>query len=190
MVVIVISGMPGCGSSTTAKLLAEKLGLAHYSVGDYNKSHASIGNETQKSITMWTGLKGKLLRKFHVDSDKIARQVAKGGNVVIDGKIAIRMIKGKYDLSVWLKTDEKIRAERYAERDSATIKISTENLLKKEKLERKNFRRIYGFDYFDQEKEADLVIDTGSKTPEEIVEEIIVKGKEKGVLKTLENTSH
>ena len=43
----------------------------------------------------------------------------------------------------------------------------------KEKLERDNFQRIYGFDQFDLEKEADLIIDTTDKTPEEIVEEII-----------------
>jgi predicted cytidylate kinase len=185
MVVIVISGMPGCGSSTTAKLLAEKLEIAHYSVGDYNKSHTTTGTETQKSITMWTALKGKLLRKFHVNSDKIARQVAKGGNVVIDGKVAIRMIKGKYDMSIWLKTDEETRAKRYAKRDDTDIKASTANLLRKERLERRNFRRIYGFDYFDQEKEADLVIDTGDKTPGQIVEEIISRAKEKQILKEL-----
>lgn len=182
MVVIVISGMPGCGSSTTAKLLAEKLNIAHYSVGDYNKSQTTIGSETQKSITMWTSLKGKLLRKFHVNSDKIARQVAKGGNVVIDGKIAIRMIKGKYDLSVWLKADEDVRTKRYSKRDSASVEESGEELRRKERLERKNFRRIYGFDYFDQEKEADLVIDTGDKSPDQIVDEIISAAKAKGLL--------
>ena len=40
MPVIVISGKPGCGSSTTAKLLAKKLNLRHFSLGDYNKAHA------------------------------------------------------------------------------------------------------------------------------------------------------
>jgi cytidylate kinase len=184
MVVIVISGMPGCGSSTTSKLLAKKLGIDHYSVGDYNKSQVADGSETQKGITMWTRMKGKVLRAFHIESDKIARQVAKKGNVVIDGKIAIRMIKGKYDFSVWLKADENVRAKRYSKRDSVTETESNEELRKKEKLERKNFKRIYGFDYFDQEKEADLVIDTGHKPPEEIVEEIINKATTKDILKS------
>ena len=39
MVVIVVSGMPVCGSSTAAKKLAKKLRLKYFSVGKEFKKH-------------------------------------------------------------------------------------------------------------------------------------------------------
>ena len=60
MVVIAFSGLPGTGSSTAGKLLAERLGLDFFSVGLYNKSHAekfsgkSVKKETERSVVMWS----------------------------------------------------------------------------------------------------------------------------------------
>ncbi len=176
MAVIVISGQPGCGSSTAAKLLARKLRLKHFSVGDYNKSHASVkAKETDKSIAMW---KIKGLKKFHMNSDELARTYAKKGNIVIDGKLTVRMLKGLDDLSVWLKAPRNVRAQRYAKRDDIPTATAAKKLAEKEKLERSNWLRIYGFDYFDQEKEAGLVIDTSRKKPGMIVDLIIKRLKE------------
>ncbi|MBI2579202.1 MAG: cytidylate kinase family protein [Candidatus Aenigmarchaeota archaeon] len=181
MPVIVISGQPGCGSSTTAKLLAKKLRLKHFSVGDYNKSHVRKGRETEKSIVMWKTRKGAS-KKFHIDSDALAKEYAKKGNIVIDGKLQIKLAKGFYDFSVWLKAPKKVRAERYARRDKITLKEAEKKLREKEKLERKNWLRIYGFNYFSQQEEADLVLDTADKKPEKVVEIIIRKLRARGLV--------
>jgi len=73
-----------------------------------------------------------------------------------------------------LKTLEKVRAERYVKREKG--KISSEEainlILKKDELEKNTFKEMYGFEPFHQEKEADIVIDTSDKTPEQVVEEI------------------
>lgn len=176
MVVIVISGKPGCGSSTNAKLLAKKLKLKHFSLGDYNKRHAKKAKkETDKSIEMWH-LDKKTLNKFHHNSDRFANEIAKKGNVVIDAKLGVHLIK-THDLTVWLTASKKVQAQRYAKRDRIDAKTAMKKVVEKESLERKNWKRIYGFDYFHQAKEADLVINTGDKTPEQIVNLIIKKLK-------------
>jgi len=64
MVVIVISGMPGCGSSTTGLMLAEKLGLKFFSAGDYTKKIAKEEENINKKLTerivdFWNTDRGK-----------------------------------------------------------------------------------------------------------------------------------
>lgn len=176
MVVVVISGKPGSGSSTVAKLLAKKLKLKHFSVGDYNKRHSKMNNETEKAIDMWK-LPAAKLKKFHIKSDIIGQQHAKRGNVVIDGKLQIHFSKKFSDLCVWIEASDSVRSKRYAKRGNVPINVASKELKEKEKLERKNWEKIYGFDYFYQKKNADIVINTGHKTPDEITDLIISKLK-------------
>ena len=177
MPVIVISGKPGCGSSTTAKLLAQKLNLAHFSLGDYNKAHAKKAkDETDKSLEMWK-LPPKKLKKFHIQSDKYVVEVAKKGNVVIDAKLGLRMIKGFYDFGVWLTAPQTTRARRYAKRGNIGFREGMKKVIEKDNFERSSWKKIYGFDSFSQGKDADIIIDTGNKTPEQIVDLIVSKIK-------------
>ena len=89
------------------------------------------------------------------------------------------MAKNLYDLSIWIKAPQSVRAARYAKRDIISLEKAKKQLIEKESVERKNFKKIYGFDYFDQEKEADLVIDASNKSPEEIVSIIIERIRKK-----------
>ena len=122
--------------------------------------------------------KGRSL-EFHHSIDALAKSIAKKGNVVVEGKIAIRMLGDISDKKIWLKALGSIRAERYAKKDHTSIEAARKDLSKKENEERGVFEKVYGFDYFEQEKEADIVVDTSDKTPEEIVN-IIIRGMETG----------
>ncbi len=175
MVVIVISGMPGCGSTTTGALLAEKLGLKFFSAGNYTKQLARDeekidGKETERIVNFWDTLRGKS-KDHHMSVEELQQKLVKEGDIIIESKLGIHFLKA--DFRVWLKAPKEIRALRYVKRDSISLADAVSFLRKKEAAERDNWRRIYSFDYFDQEKEADIVIDTSDKTPEEIVEIII-----------------
>ena len=176
MVVIVISGMPGCGSSTTSALLSEKLGLKLFSAGNYTKKLAKEeekinGKETARIVEFWKTIRGQS-KEHHMAVEELQQKLADEGDVVIEGKLSIHFIKNA-DFKIWLKAPTETRAERYAKRDGHDGHRALEQLEAKEKSERDNWKRIYGFDYFDQETEADIVIDTSDKTPEEIVASII-----------------
>jgi cytidylate kinase len=72
-----------------------------------------------------------------------------------------------------------VRAQRLAGRDKISLSEADRTLDEKEKLERMNWQKIYGFDYFEQEADADLVIDTSTMTPKEIVEKIVEEIKKR-----------
>ena len=180
MVVIAISGMPGAGSSTIGELLAKKLKLAFFSVGSYNKDEAKkyIKNEkeTKRAVEFWKQDE-KFLNSFHKKTDEMQIERAKKGNVVIEGKLAIHFLKDIADYKIWLWAPMMIRAERIQMRDKIPFEEALKNLEEKEQLERENWNKMYGFDYFSQREYADLVIDTSDKTTEEIVDFIIKKFK-------------
>jgi len=170
MTVIAISGQPGCGSTTTGRLLAKKLGLQFFSAGEYFKSFSK--GKTQEAVEFLGSEKGSS-KDFHEAIDRLMVEKAKKGDIVIDGKLAIHFLKEIAGAKIWLKASPAKRAERYAKRDGISVESAARTVNEKDGLERKTFRKLYGFDTFSQEKEADFVIDTSDKTPEQVVLGII-----------------
>ena len=176
MVVIVISGQPGCGSTTTGKLLSEKLSINFFSVGHYFKS-LDRGRETERSVKIWkspAGMQLQFKKKGNLNYiEELQIALAKSGSIIIESKLGIRFLQDYADIKVWLKAPIEVRAKRVAKRDNIPLSKAVKILREKEKIERSNFRKIYGFDFFQLEREADVVIDTSHKTPKNIVDEIL-----------------
>ncbi len=183
MVVIVISGQSTCGSTTTGRLLAKKLGVDFFSLGQKYKEIAKEQTKSKETeaVAKFFSTKEGAKKSLHQVLDNMQIDLAKKGNVVIDSKLGIRMIKHA-DLKVYLKAPQEIRIRRVAKRDSISLDEAREILKKKDELEEENFYKLYGFHPSDQEKEADLVIDTSNKSSEEIVNIIMEKLKELKVI--------
>ncbi len=185
MVVIALSGQPGCGSTTVGKTLAKKLGIEFFSVGNYTKKFAlqlsEEPEETKRTLDYWNSEKGRSA-EHNNEIDMMQKELAAKGNIVIDAKLAIHMLRGFADISVWLKADFDVRVKRVAKRDGISTEAAKSILKEKEKLERENFQRLYTFDYFDQEEEADFVIDVGNKKTEEIVDIIMKEVKKRKLI--------
>lgn len=99
--------------------------------------------------------------------------MAKRGNVVICGKLSIHFLKKYADFAVWLDVSRKERARRTAGRDSISYEEALRNISEREEIDRKNFLRIYGFDYTKQKDKADLIIDTSKMSVQQAVSAIL-----------------
>lgn len=196
MVVIAISGQPGSGSTTTAKLLAERKGLRYFSPGRVFKDisrgvvkdqfyylefkrrcdkvgliipHFSSNNDTHGTLDLWKTPFGKDPR-LHKVIDDLQKSVASQDNAVLDGKLSLHMIPSA-TLKVWLKASRPRRAERTRTRDGSSIDAEKE-LHERETIERKEWHDMYGLDYWTQEGLAHVVIDTTDKSPSQVALEI------------------
>ena len=200
MATIVISGLPGSGSTTIAKLISKKLNYSYFSAGQLWKDIAqgNLKNQTYfplfmdlaekhnlklpnfssvskgtAAVKLWKTDLGKN-PKFHEVIEELQQELSRKGNIIIDGKLSIHMIK-ESDLKIWLSGSLNARSIRTSQRDNISKDEATTLLKEREELHRSEWLKIYGFDYLTQEKEADLVIDSTEKSPENISNLILMK---------------
>lgn len=171
--VIIVSGPPGAGSSTIAKALAKKLKLRYFSVGKIQKSFGSSGEEGKSSLEVWREKYGKTKKFHHKVLDEPQIKEAEKGNVIINSKLGIHFLKNLSDRKIWLDVPLEVRARRSAQRDKIPVKRARKEIKEREKIERREFKRLYGFDYFNQKKYADLVMDSSGLTINQTVNKIL-----------------
>ena len=200
--IITISGLPGSGSTTAAKLLAKKLDCNYFSpgqlfkdiaAGKYKEQHyhaqfkklcdersiiipeLSSKNASEGTVDLWNSEFGKSA-VLHKTIDDLQIELAKNGNIVLDGKLSLYMIKDAH-IKIWLHASKEKRAKRSAERDKIDLEKARNLVEVRERKEREEWKKIYGFDSQEQEKLAHVVLDTSNLNPEEVIKEILSNAK-------------
>lgn len=172
-IVIAISGPPGAGSTSIAKKIAKKLKLKYLSVGKIQKSYGKVKKESEAALRVWGTTFGKSEDLHRKILDRTQIEKAKKGNIVICGKLSIHMLKDLANYKIWIDTPLKVRAKRTAERDKISFEQALKEVKKREKIEREIWKKIYGFDYFDQKYSADFVLDNAKLSLEQAVNKIL-----------------
>lgn len=168
--VVTLSGMPGSGTTTAARLVAEATGLSHVNTGAIFRAMAS---ERGLSLNEF----GKLANQdSSIDRELDARQVdiCRQGNTLLEGRLAGYMMKdaGIDCLAVWLDAPVDVRVRRVSSRDSLPFEAARQLSLEREEDERRRFVEFYGFDLARIEV-YDLVLDSSLLRPNAICEAIV-----------------
>ena len=187
--IVTISGRAGSGKSTIAKLIAEKLNLKHYSTGDLMRD---IAKERGISLAEL----GKIAEKdkeLDTQLDKRQEDLGKNeDNFVIDGRLSFHFIPDS--IKIFLDINPEIAVERVyndikdnkrlTEKDSQDKGSIAKNLQKREASETARYAKYYGLDCYDQ-KQYDLIIDTGNLSIEKIVDKALQFIKKRNAPKSL-----
>ena len=162
---ITISGPPGSGTTTAARLIAAQTGLDYVNTGSIFRQMAS---EYQMSL----GDFGAYVAGHpQIDQQLDLRQVelARHGGIILEGRLAGLLAQRDHirAFTLFLNTDVGERARRCSQRDEQNIMQAARLMAEREQLERERFLKLYGLDLADTSG-YNMVIDSGAYLPEAI----------------------
>lgn len=174
--IITISGVPGSGKSTVARVVAGKMNLKHISVGDILREIARSRGMTILEIS-------KLAeedRKIDEELDRRQKALSRMDNLVVDSRLGFHFIPNSFKVFLDASPEEAGRrifsAGRHMEKENITLEKTIENCKRRKRSEKIRYKKYYQVDPFEKSN-YDLVVDTTSCSPEEVAERIIEKAK-------------
>lgn len=157
--IITIAGQAGSGKSTVAKMLASKLGMRHYGMGDMRRKMAEERGITLAELNK-IGEKEAFTDK---QVDEYQKQLGKKeDNFVVDGRLSWHFIQNS--VKIYLKASLNERAKRvfYDERKEekfSSMEETKKALVEREKSDERRYKKYYGINIHKM-KNYDLVLDT------------------------------
>jgi predicted cytidylate kinase len=173
-VLVTISGLPGSGKTTVARLVARALGLEHVYAGNIFRRQAEARGLSLEDY----------LRRAEQDSSidrELDRQMearAASGDAVLEGRLAAFMADraGVPALKVFLDASESVRARRISGREGGGAAERLREIQAREASDHRRYLDLYGVDYHDLAR-YDLVMETDRGTPEEIAQAIVERAR-------------
>lgn len=170
--IITVTGKPGSGVSTVARLLAERLRYQYFSAGDIfrataERHHASVAD----------------LRRHAEEDPSIDREIdelvqelgIKHTRLVVDSRLAYHWVHRSF--KVFLEVSYETGARRHcyarsAKGEETSFEETLHAMQENEESKKRRYRDLYGLD-IEHTGPFTLVVNTEVKSPEEVAEEII-----------------
>jgi len=165
---ITISGPPGSGKTTVAKILSEKLKIKLISAGSVFRQ---LAKEKGMSLEDFSRL-AEINPEIDILIDKMQREMAeREKNAIIEGRLSAWMIKDA-DLKVLIFAEAEVRYSRIAKREGKDIYIVRQETKMREEMEKRRYQKYYGINV-DDWSVYDLIINSTRLSAEKIAEIII-----------------
>src|SRR5262249_6223667 len=167
VMLITISGLPGSGKTTVARLVAAELGLEHVYAGNIFRRQAEEAGLTLEAYLKRAETDPTIDRQL----DDRMRERAAAGHAVLEGRLAAFMARqaGVAALKVYLDASEAVRAARITDREGGVTAERLHEIQSRETSDWQRYRDIYGVDYHDP-RLYDVVVEADRRTPEDLAQ--------------------
>lgn len=158
--VVAISGRPGSGKSTVARLLASRLGLEHVSAGDFMREMAAERGISVLELSRIAEQDDVIDREIDARSQRLGES---GRSVVIDSRLAWHFIP--HAVKVFLDVNLEVAARRIfgagreSEAENVDLESTVQATMERAASESLRYQQYYGIDYLDAAN-YDIVLDT------------------------------
>jgi cytidylate kinase len=170
---ITISGLPGSGTTTVARIISKKLNLKLISAGEIFRQMAAQRGMTVEEF----GKYAENNPDIDMLIDRTQKEEAeKEDDVVVEGRLSGWMVKDA-DLKVWIFADSETRYTRIAQREGKEPSVVRVETKKREEIEKRRYQKFYSID-IDDWTVYDLVINS-KKFDAEKIARIILAAVEK-----------
>jgi cytidylate kinase len=180
---IIISGPPAIGKTTISKGLAKEFGLKSLSGGDVLKELAKEQGFKTQGDDWWDtrdGMKFLSQRKDNYEFDNIVDEKLKKifleGNVVITSYTLPWLVKD--GIKIWLAGSHENSAKRMQSRDNMSFQEAFDIVKKRYDENKILYKKLYGFDFGDDLKVFDIVINTDGLDAQTVLKTAIQKVRE------------
>ena len=172
---VAISGKSGCGNTTVSGLLSKTLGIKLI-----NYTFRQLAEEKGMTLAqVIEAAKNDDSYDKYVDNHQV--ELAMKESCVLGSRLAIWMLKDA-DLKVYLFASDETRANRVFNREGGDIEQIKSFTAMRDSEDTKRYKEFYNIDNNNYDF-VDLFIDVNTKTPEEIVQDILDKLEEKGYIR-------
>lgn len=171
---IAISGRPGAGRSTLLKNLkpiVEPLGWETFSGGDWARQFAiQNGKHSATDPTHHKATDYDDSVDHQIDAAMREKLLDPKNHVAVESWIAGWNMRGiPHVLRVLLMCDDALRIDRVVNRDNISVEEAKLHLREREEANLTKWKRMYGVDDFWDPKYYDLVLNTYSHGPKEVL---------------------
>lgn len=175
---ITVGGMLGSGKSTIAEIVAKKLKLKFYSIGNIMRE---LATKRKLSINEYISL------KEDVDSeiDNYQKNLGlKEDNFIVDGRLAFHFIPDSikifFDVNPEVGAERIFKNQRGSEKKYKNVNEALKSINSRIEEDKKRYKKLYNIDAYDKNN-FDYVIDTTNLDIDAIAEKVIkIINDEKG----------
>jgi len=168
---ISITGRLGSGKSTVCNIMKDRYGFQIFSTGTINREFArNLGITT---LELNKRLKEDPSLDHEIDGTVTRLSIErKDENLIFDSRMAWHFAKDTFKIFLTIDAMEAakrvMKNQRGCEEHYDTVEEACEKLVERSRVERDRFVDIYGVDYYDYNN-FDIIVDTTSRTPDEVV---------------------
>ncbi|MBD3226695.1 MAG: AAA family ATPase [Candidatus Lokiarchaeota archaeon] len=170
---ITIAGAHGTGKTTIGKKLRNHFNLDYRSAGQTFREMAAEKDMSCTEFNRYACENPEIDKKI----DKTMLELAKKGDIVLDGTIAAWIAKDYSTINILLITPLDIRIERIAKRDNISFEEAKKATLDREKYEKGRFKELYDINIEDHSI-YDISINTHSFEIDSMIKILITAIKE------------